>query len=103
MRNPDSGKSSTRPVESSAGMSITTFRNMPYRQRQHHHGDCQIDEEGPTPRTMLDQEAPKNRAHCPVMDVNPDHVPMALPRSRLANDEPIIARLPGTSSTPPIP
>src|SRR5580658_3317594 len=38
-----------------------------------------------------------------VMDVKPDQVPMARPRSPLGNDTLIRARLPGTRSAPPTP
>ncbi len=38
-----------------------------------------------------------------VMAENPDHVPIARPRCSESNDAPMIARLPGTSSAPPMP
>ncbi len=38
-----------------------------------------------------------------VIDVNPDHVPMARPRPVSSKDELIIARLPGTRRTAPMP
>src|SRR5207244_11488162 len=38
-----------------------------------------------------------------VMDVKPDHVPMARPRCLASKDALMMARLPGTRSAPPIP
>src|SRR5215475_280010 len=48
-------------------------------------------------------QPPRTGPIAAVIDVKPDQVPMARPRSFSANDALMIARLPGTSSAAPIP
>ena len=49
------------------------------------------------------RKPPRTGPTAAVIEVKPDHVPIARPRSPWRNDAPMMARLPGTSNAAPIP